>query len=270
MEKVIFPTHCPECGTKLIRYEGESIHYCPNSNGCPPQIKGKIEHFVTRDAMNIDGLGPETINLIYNHGLINNIADLYSLKSKSLRNLEGIGKKASKNIVLSIKASVNQPFERVLYALSIRFIGKTTAKKLAGYFNSLDNIVNASIEDLMEVSDIGVNTATAIKEYFMDSRNIEIINRLKQYGLKFEIEKKAVKSNKLLGKTIVISGTFDHHSRDEYLAIIEDNGGKNASSVSSKTSFILAGKNMGPAKLEKASKFGIKIYNESDFLMLIQ
>ena len=271
-DKIRFIDKCPECGSPLTRYEGEAAHYCTNDAACPPQIKGKIEHFVSRKAMNIDGLGSETIDQFYQEGLIHTIADLYSLKAPDIARLERMGKKSALNIMEGIRASKDVPFERVLFALGIRFVGETTAKTLAKAFRSIDKLASASLDDLMQVDEIGARIAESIIRYFADEKNREQIERLREAGIQLEMEELDLSeyTDKLAGKSIVISGVFTHHSRDEYKEIIEKNGGKNVGSISKKTSFILAGDNMGPAKLEKANKLGVPILNEEDFLKLIE
>ena len=271
-DKIRFIDKCPECGSPLTRYEGEAAHYCTNDTACPPQIKGKIEHFVSRKAMNIDGLGSETIDQFYQEGLIHTIADLYALKAPDIARLERMGKKSALNIMEGIRASKDVPFERVLFALGIRFVGETTAKTLAKAFRSIDKLASASLDDLMQVDEIGARIAESIIRYFADEKNREQIERLREAGVQLEMEELDLSeyTDKLAGKSIVISGVFTHHSRDEYKEIIEKNGGKNVGSISKKTSFILAGDNMGPAKLEKANKLGIPIMNEEDFLKLIE
>ena len=271
-DKIRFIDKCPECGSPLTRYEGEAAHYCTNDTACPPQIKGKIEHFVSRKAMNIDGLGSETIDQFYQEGLIHTIADLYLLKAPDIARLERMGKKSALNIMEGIRASKEVPFERVLFALGIRFVGETTAKTLAKAFRSIDKLASASLDDLMQVDEIGARIAESIIRYFADEKNREQIERLREAGVLLEMEELDLSeyTNKLAGKSIVISGVFTHHSRDEYKEIIEKNGGKNVGSISKKTSFILAGDNMGPAKLEKANKLGVPIMNEEDFLKLIE
>ena len=271
-QKVNFITHCPECNSVLIRYQGEAAHYCPNENLCPPQIKGKIEHFVSRRAMNIEGLGEETVNLLYDNKLLHNIADIFELKVADLARLERLGNKSAQNIINSIERSKSTPYERVVFALGIRFVGETTAKKLANAFVYIENLENATIEQLTAVDEVGERIAQSIIAYFSDNQNIEIINRLKSFGLQMKLsaEKQQEKNDTLSGQTIVISGTFSHHSRDEYKDIIEQYGGKNSSSVSSKTSFILAGENMGPEKLKKAQSLNIKIVSETLFLEMIK
>lgn len=270
-EKVKFITHCPECGSKLIRYEGEAAHYCPNETSCPPQIKGKIEHFIGRKAMNIDGLGPETVDMFYRLGLIKNTADLYQLTVDDIKNLDRMGEKSAENIIKGIEASKEVPFERVLFALGIRFVGETVAKKIAKSFNDIDELENANLEKLINIDEIGEKIAQSILTYFANPLNRELIERLKSTGLQLYRREEDLSgyTDKLAGQSIVISGVFTHHSRDEYKELIEKNGGKNVGSISAKTSFILAGENMGPAKLEKAHKLGIKLMSEDEFLTLI-
>ena len=268
-EKVKFITHCPECGSKLIRYEGEAAHYCPNETSCPPQIKGKIEHFISRKAMNIDGLGPETVDMFYRLGLIKNTADLYQLTADDIKNLDRMGEKSAENIIKGIEASKEVPFERVLFALGIRFVGETVAKKIAKFFNDIDELENANLEKLINIDEIGEKIAQSILTYFANPLNRELIERLKSTGLQLYRREEDLSgyTDKLAGQSIVISGVFTHHSRDEYKELIEKNGGKNVGSISAKTSFILAGENMGPAKLEKAHKLGIKLMSEDEFLI---
>ena len=270
-EKVKFITHCPECGSKLIRYEGEAAHYCPNETSCPPQIKGKIEHFISRKAMNIDGLGPETVDMFYRLGLIKNTADLYQLTADDIKNLDRMGEKSAENIIKGIEASKEVPFERVLFALGIRFVGETVAKKIAKSFNDIDELKNANLEKLINIDEIGEKIAQSILTYFANPLNCELIEHLKSTGLQLYRREEDLSgyTDKLAGQSIVISGVFTHHSRDEYKELIEKNGGKNVGSISAKTSFILAGENMGPAKLEKAHKLGIKLMSEDEFLTLI-
>lgn len=270
-EKVKFITHCPECGSKLIRYEGEAAHYCPNETSCPPQIKGKIEHFIGRKAMNIDGLGPETVDMFYRLGLIKNTADLYQLTADDIKNLDRMGEKSAENIIKGIEASKEVPFERVLFALGIRFVGETVAKKIAKSFNDIDELENANLEKLINIDEIGEKIAQSILTYFANPLNRELIERLRSTGLQLYRREEDLSgyTDKLAGQSIVISGVFTHHSRDEYKELIEKNGGKNVGSISAKTSFILAGENMGPAKLEKAHKLGIKLMSEDEFLTLI-
>ena len=270
-EKVRFITKCPECGTPLVRPEGEAAHYCPNEAGCPPQIKGKIEHFTTRRAMNIN-MGPETVEDLYNAGLIHNIADLYELKAADLMRLERWAEKSARNLLESLRASKDVPFERVLYGLGIRYVGETVAKKLALTFKTIDRLREATLEELTATPDVGERIAASVVKYFSDPRNVEIVERLKNYGLQMEVgeETAALQTEKLKGLSIVISGTFAHHSRDEYKEMIERNGGKNVGSVSKKTSFILAGENMGPSKLEKAAALGVKLMTEDEFLKMLE
>ncbi|MBR4303119.1 MAG: NAD-dependent DNA ligase LigA [Bacteroidaceae bacterium] len=271
-DKVEFIKYCPECKTKLIRYEGEAAHYCPNINGCATQIKGRIEHFVGRKAMNIDGMGPETIDSFFSVGLINDISDLYNLKVKDLYRLERMGIKSAENLINSIEKSRNIPFERVLFALGIRFVGEVAAKKLAKAFKNIDNLMSAGFEDLVQVNEIGNKIAQSVIDFFAEEKNRTLIDKLRNYGLQFSFPETEdeITNNKLEGKTIVISGVFEKHSRDEYKAIIENCGGKNSGSISSKTSFILAGDNMGPSKREKAEQLGIPLISETEFLTMIE
>lgn len=269
-EPVRFASVCPECGAKLVRYEGEAAHYCPNSISCPPQIKGRIEHFVGRKAMNIDGLGTETIDQFFQAGLIKDIADIYTLKARDIARLEGMGEKSASLIMRGIESSLNVPFERVLFAIGIRFVGETVAKILARAFKSMEALENATLEELTAVNEIGIKIAQSIVSFFQDERSRTLVARLKEYGLKMELESDAsVAGNALEGKTIVISGVFQHHSRDEYKALIENNGGKNSGSISAKTSFVLAGESMGPAKKEKAEQLGVPLVSEAQFLEMI-
>lgn len=270
-EKVKFITHCPECGSKLIRYEGEAAHYCPNETDCPPQIKGKIEHFISRKAMNIDGLGPETVDMFFRLGLIKNTADLYQLKADDIKGLNRMGEKSAENIINGIAASKEVSFERVLFALGIRFVGETVAKKIAKSFADIEELKNAGLEKLKNIDEIGERIAQSIITYFSVSSNCDLVERLKSAGLQLhrKEEDQSDYTDKLVGQSVVISGVFTHYSRDEYKDLIEKNGGKNVGSISAKTSFILAGENMGPAKLEKAQKLGVKIMNEDEFLELI-
>lgn len=270
-EKVKFITRCPECGTPLVRFEGEAAHYCPNETACPPQIKGKIEHFISRRAMNIDGLGPETVDMFYRLDLIKDAADLYRLTVDDIKDLDRMGQKSAENIVNGIAASRSVPFERVLFALGIRFVGETVAKKIARSFKSIDEVEQASLETLMSIDEIGEKIAQSIVSYFGNPLNRNLVERLKEAGLQFSRSEEDLSgyTDKLAGQSIVISGVFEHHSRDEYKEMIERNGGKNVGSISSKTSFILAGANMGPAKLEKAQKLGIRIMSENEFLDLL-
>ena len=269
-EKVRFITHCPDCGTPLVREAGEAAHYCPNEWSCAPQIKGKIEHFVTRRAMNIN-IGPETVDDLYNAGYVRNVADLYTVGFADLMRLERWAEKSARNFLESLEASKTTPFERVLYALGIRFVGETVAKRLANAFASYDRLASASFDDLTAVEEVGVRIAQSVVDYFSDHRNTALGNRLKEYGLQMHIsdERQSHRTDKLKGQTIVISGTFVHHARDEYKALIERHGGKNSGSVSGNTHFLLAGENMGPVKLEKAKKLGVTIIHETDFLKLL-
>jgi len=271
LQPIHFITHCPECSTSLVRYEGEAAYYCPNDAGCPPQIKGRIEHFIARKAMNIDSIGPETVDDYFRRGLIRNIADLYTIDVQQI-NGDGSREKSARKIVNSIRASVEVPFERVLFALGIRFVGETSAKLLARHFKTLDALMVASIADLMEVEGVGEVIAESVIRYFHNEENLQIIERLRSYGLQMSLNAEQLQgsTDKLAGKSIVISGVFERHSRDEYKAMIELNGGKNVGSISSKTSFILAGANMGPSKLQKAEKLGIALVDEEAFLRMLE
>ena len=271
-EKVNFIKNCPECGTPLVRYDGEAAHYCPNEATCPPQIKGRIEHFVSRDAMNIDSIGPETIEQLYNYGLIKDIADIYALQPEDLMFLPRMGEKSALNIISGAEASRKVPFERVLFALGIRFVGATVAKRLARAFGNVDALMAASFDELTAVDEIGERIAGAVRTFFAKDENVQLVERLKAAGLKFEIEDEpgVAKSDLFAGQSIVISGVFAHHSRDEYKEIIERNGGKNVGSVSKSTSFILAGDNMGPSKLEKAQKLRVRLVSEEEFLQMMK
>lgn len=266
--RVAFIKSCPECQTPLIRIEGEAAHYCPNEDGCPPQIKGRLEHFVGRKAMNIDGLGTETIALLYEKGLLHSIADIFQLQAEQLAGLERLGQKSALNIVNSIKATVETPFERVLFALGIRYVGETTAKKMATAFRTIDAIAVATLEQLLSVDEVGERIAQSVMRYFSDPLHQALVASLKSFGLQLQLsdEQLAEQTTKLQGLTFVISGTFVHHSRDEYKAMIEQHGGKNVGSISGKTNYLLAGENMGPAKVEKAQKLGVEIIDENIFL----
>lgn len=270
-DKVRFITRCPECGTPLVRPEGEAAHYCPNDSGCPPQIKGRIEHFVTRRAMNIN-MGPETVEDLYEAGWVKNVADLYDLKITDLMSLERWAEKSARNLLNSLRESKSVPFERVLYALGIRYVGETVAKRLAMSFHSIDELMHASFEQLVAVDEIGDRIAQSVVTYFADERNRQIVERLRAQGLQMAVSEAVLanRSDRLKGLTFVISGTFSQHSRDEYKTMIEQHGGKNTGSVSGKTSYILAGENMGPAKLEKAAKLGVRIIHEDEFLKMIE
>ena len=268
----IFPKNCPECGTPLVRVEGEAAWRCPNEVTCPPQIKGKMEHFVSRKAMNIDGLGSETIDLLYSQGLLKNIADIYVLTQEDIACQERLGEKSAQNILAGIETSKQVPWARVLFSLGIRMVGETTAKKIARRFPSIDQLQWATIEQLTAIEDVGEQIANNIIAYFNDLNNLEIINRLREAGVQMESQEveQTPQSDILQGKSIVVSGVFSHHSRDEYKAMIEANGGKNVGSVSKKTSFILAGENMGPEKRKKAESLGVEIITEEQFLTMLQ
>ena len=271
-QPVQFITHCPECGAKLVRYEGEAAHYCPNDAGCPPQIKGRIEHFISRKAMNIMSLGPETVDEYWSRGLIHNVADLYDLTVAQITGGNKNRRLSAENVVNGIKHSTQVPFERVVFALGIRFVGETSARLLARHFKTMDALMNASMEELQEVEGIGEVIAKSVQSYFRHPQNMEIINRLRQYGVQMSLSEEQIQgvTDKLAGKSIVISGVFAKHSRDEYKMMIEQHGGKNVGSISGKTSFILAGENMGPSKLQKAEKLGIPIVSEEEFLQMIE
>jgi DNA ligase (NAD+) len=270
-EKVQFISKCPECGTPLIRLEGEAAHYCPNDAHCPPQIKGRIEHFVGRKAMDIN-LGEENINLLYNKGMIKNIADLYDLDMRELSGLDRWGETSAKNVIESLEKSKQVPFERVLFALGIRYVGATTAKKIANAMKSIETIERATVPDLQVIDEVGERIAQSVYDYFRLEENRAIVDRLKQVGLQFELDEDVLKNrtDKLAGLSIIISGTFQRHSRDELKLLIEQNGGKNVSSISSKTDYLIAGENMGPAKLEKAKSLNVKMISEEDFENMIK
>ena len=270
-DKVQFVKNCPECGTPLIRVEGEAAHYCPNTTNCPPQLKGKIEHFVSREAMNIDSLGPETIEMLFALGLLKDVADLYTIDSSDLMFLPRMGVKSAENIVSGIASSLAVPFERVLFALGIRFVGVTVAKRLARAFHNIDALMSATMEQLTEVDEIGERIATAVLQFFAVESNRNLVERLRTAGVKFVIDDEVLqgRTQLLKGQSIVISGVFSLHSRDEYKDMIEKNGGKNVGSVSKSTSFILAGENMGPSKLEKAQKLGVRLVDENEFLNML-
>ncbi len=263
-------THCPECDTELVRYEGEAKHYCPNQSGCRPQIIGRIIHFIRRKALNIDGLGEETIELLYANGLVHDISDLYDLQAEQLAPLPRLGEKSAENIIRSIRASREIPFRRVLFGLGIRFVGETTAKYLADHFRSLDAVMHASREELVEADEVGDKIADAIIEYFADTENLRIINRLREAGLQFEEQARAQTSSTLAGKSFVISGKFANHSRDELKELIELHGGRNLAAVSGNVDYLVAGENMGPAKLKKAEKLGIMIISEEEFAAMLE
>lgn len=266
-----FITRCPECGAELVRYEGEAAWYCPNDTACPPQIKGRIEHYISRRAMNIDSLGPETVDDYYRRGLIRDVADLYDIRVEQI-NGDGTREKSAQKIVRSIADSVEVPFERVVFALGIRFVGEIAAKALARHFKSMDALSSASLEDMLQINGIGVVIAESVIRYFANEANHDLVRRLREKGVRMELsdEELSSHSDKLSGQSIVVSGVFSLHSRDEYKAMIEQHGGKNVGSISSKTSFVLAGANMGPAKLEKAGKLGIPILSEEEFLKKIE
>ena len=270
--KAEFITRCPECGAELVRYEGEAAWYCPNDTACPPQIKGRIEHYISRRAMNIDSLGPETVDDYYRRGLIRDVADLYDIQVQQINGEDGTREKSAQKIVRSIADSVEVPFERVVFALGIRFVGEIAAKALARHFKSIDALASASLEDMLQINGIGVVIAESVIRYFANEANRDLVRRLREKGVRMELsdEELSSHSDKLSGQSIVVSGVFSLHSRDEYKAMIEQHGGKNVGSISSKTSFVLAGANMGPAKLEKAGKLGIPILSEEEFLKKIE
>lgn len=267
--KVVFIERCPECSAELQRREGEAQHFCPNDLECPPQVKGRMEHFISRKAMNIDGLGAETIDLLYQKGLARTVADLYDLTFDQVVNLDRMADKSANNLLKGIQDSKNIPFERVLFALGIRFVGETVAKKLANAFRNIDALANAGYDELIAIDEIGERIALAVQTFFQDERSHQIIERLKAAGIQFEMEETQLDSTSLEGKTFVVSGVFSKFSRDEIKNLIEKNGGKNVGSISAKTSYVLAGENMGPAKLEKASSLGIPIISEDDFIEMI-
>lgn len=264
-----FITRCPECGTVLVKYEGEARHYCPNSSSCPPQIVGRIVHFISRKAMNIEGLGDETVQLLYDNGLVHDISDLYTLKRADLVRLPRLGEKSADNILRNIEASKQVPFARVLFAIGIRFIGETTAKILARQFKNIDALIHADPEQLIEAEEVGEKIARSIIEYFADAGNMRIVERLRSYGLQFQNQVQEGATDRLAGLNFVISGTFVHHSRDQLKELIERHGGRNLSGVSSNVNYLLAGQNIGPAKLAKASKLGVKMINEEEFMHML-
>lgn len=266
---VTFITHCPECGAELVRYPGEAAHYCPNDTACPPQLKGRIEHFICRDAMNIDTLGPETVDAYFERGLIRDAADLYSLKLSDLCGPDGVRRRSAENVIRAIEQSKNVPFERVLYALGIRFVGKVAAKNLARHFRSIEALAQASIDELQEAEGVGQVIASSVRTFFLNADNRQFVERLAQAGLQMQVAETQLASTLLQGQTIVISGTFSQHSREEYKKIIEAHGGKTAGSISKKTSFVLAGEAMGPSKREKAAQLGIPLISEEEFLQKI-
>ncbi len=266
---IIFIENCPECQTKLIRLDGEAHHYCPNEQDCPPQVKGKIEHFISKKALDIDGLGSETIDLLYTKNLVKNSADLYDLTFEQLINLDRMAEKSAKNLILGLENSKKSTFERILFGLGIRFVGETVAKKLAKQFITIDNIQHAELNELIETEEIGEKIAVSVQAYFKDENNLKLIKRLKNNGLRFELEEKEMLSSILIDKIVVVSGTFTTFSREELKELIEKNGGKNGSSISSKTSYLLAGENMGPAKLKQATSLKVQILSEDEFIKLI-
>ena len=270
-DAIPFITRCPVCGTPLVRYEGESAYYCPNESGCPPLLLGRIEHFISRKAMNINSLGPETVDALYRTGLIADAADLYDLTEEQLLTIEGGGCEMARRIIQSIDESRAVPFERVLFAIGIRFVGEIAAKALARNFGSMEAVRNASLESLLAINGIGEVIARSVITFFHDEKNLAYVQRLCQAGLQMQLsqQEQQVRSDTLQGQSVVVSGVFRHHSRDEYKALIEQHGGRNVGSISAKTSFVLAGENMGPAKLEKASRLGIRILSEEEFLSLI-
>ena len=270
-ERVMYIDTCPECGTPLVRDEGEAKHFCPNENGCPPQIKGKISHFISRKAMNIDGMGEETVELFFSKGMIANVADLYKLKIEDIAALERLGDKSAQRIIDGLEASKSVPFERVLFSLGIRFIGETVAKILAKSFKNIDDLMAASLDQLTNTNEIGDRIAQSLIDWFAVPQNREMVDQLRQVGLQFELsdEQLAGTTDKLAGLSIIISGTFQKHSREELKEMIEKHGGKNVGSISKNTSYMLAGDNMGPSKLEKVQKLGIPIISEDEFLAMI-
>jgi DNA ligase (NAD+) len=271
LQKVQFIKTCPECGAELVRFEGEAAHYCPNDNACPPQIKGRIEHFISRKAMNIDSLGPETIDDYYQRGLIHDISDLYKITVADICGVNKTRVKSAQKVVDGVMSTFQVPFERVVFAIGIRFVGETTAKLIARHFKSMNALRNATVEQLMEVDGVGQVIAESVVKYFQDFNNVEIVDKLAAYGIQMQLSEEQIsaQTDKLEGKSIVISGVFQKHSRDEYKAIIEQNGGKNVGSISKKTTFVLAGENMGPSKLEKAQSLGVAIVSEDEFLAML-
>lgn len=266
---VVFIEYCPECNSQLIRREGEAQHFCPNEKSCPPQVKGKIEHFIARKAMNIDGLGAETVDLLFSEGLIHNAADLYDLKFDQLIQLDRMAEKSANNLLKGIQESKNIPFERVLFAIGIRFVGETVAKQLAKAFKNIEALALAKYDDLIAVDEIGEKIAISVQNYFLDTENVAFIERLQRAGVQFQMEEKVRASDSLAGKNLVVSGVFTLFSRDQLKELIEQHGGKNVSSISSKTHFVVAGENMGPAKLEKATQLGVAVISENDFAQMI-
>lgn len=266
---VAFVRHCPECGAALVRYEGEAATYCPNDTACPPQLKGRIEHFISRDAMDISSLGPETVDDYYARGLIRDAADLYGIRAEDINGTDGTRQRSAERIVEGIRRSRTVPFERVVYALGIRFVGKVVAKQLARHFKSVDALMAATADELLQADGVGAVIAQSVRAYFSNEANRRFVERLRQAGLQMEVEQAEGASDRLAGQTVVISGTFSRHTREEYKALIERHGGKNAGSISGKTSFLLAGENVGPAKLDKAAKLGIRLVGEEEFLAMV-
>ena len=264
-----FISRCPECGTELVKYEGEARHYCPNQSHCPPQIVGRIVHFISRKAMDIEGLGDETVQLLYDNGLVHNVADLYELRKEDLVGLPRLGEKSADNILRNIELSKQVPFHRVLFAVGIRFVGETTAKNLARQFKDIDTLIDAAPEALIDAEEVGEKIAQSIQEYFADDENMRIIDRLRANGLQFRAQAQEGETDRLAGLNFVISGTFAKHSRDQLKELIERHGGKNLSGVSANVDYLLAGQNIGPAKLAKASKLGIKQIGEDDFMRML-
>ena len=272
LQKVQFIKTCPECGAELVRFEGEAAHYCPNDSACPPQIKGRIEHFISRKAMNIDSLGPETVDDYYQRGLIHDVSDLYKLTVADICGYNKNRVKSAQKVVDGVKSTLQVPFERVVFAIGIRFVGETTAKLIARHFKSMEALQNATVEQLMEVDGVGQVIAESVVKYFQEPKNAEMVARLAAYGVQMQLSEEQLsgQTDKLAGKSIVISGVFRKHSRDDYKAIIEQNGGKNVGSISKKTTFVLAGDNMGPAKMEKAQSLGVPLVSEDEFLAMLE
>jgi DNA ligase (NAD+) len=269
LQRIIFPHNCPVCASILVRKDGEAGHFCTNYKACPPQVKGKIDHFIARKALNIDGLGEETVDLLYENNLVKNVSDLYQLTFDQLLKLDRMAEKSANNLLQGLENSKNIPFERVLFGLGIRFVGETVAKKLAKHFGSVDDLIKASYEELIEVDEIGEKIAYSVIEYFSDIESVKLIDDLKKVGLQFQTTKSQSVEGVLTGKTVVVSGVFSSFSRDEMKELIEQNGGKSGSSISSKTDFLVAGENMGPSKLKKAVDLGVKILSEDEFVKLL-
>jgi DNA ligase (NAD+) len=268
-QRIIFPHNCPVCSSLLVRKDGEAGHFCTNYKACPPQVKGKIDHFIARKALNIDGLGEETVDLLYENNLVKNVGDLYHLTFDQLLKLDRMAEKSANNLLQGLENSKNIPFERVLFGLGIRFVGETVAKKLAKHFGSVDELIKASYEELIEVDEIGEKIAYSVIEYFSDIESVKLIDDLKKVGLQFQTTKPQSIEGVLTGKTVVVSGVFSSFSRDEMKELIDQNGGKSGSSISSKTDFLVAGENMGPSKLKKAVDLGVKILSEDEFVKLL-